>query len=66
MARQQHLYLGYRADERAQSPYAPFFRPAMVPLSENVRAALVNGAVAHELMPPLAAAPDLQSPSATV
>jgi hypothetical protein len=61
MARQQHLYLGYSADERVQSPFAPFFRPAMAPLSESVRTALLNGAVAHELMPPLAAAPDLQS-----
>ena len=61
MARHPHLHLGYSADERAQSPYAPFFRPAMAPLSESVRAALLNGAVAHELMPPLVDAGALQS-----
>ncbi|MEY4255156.1 MAG: hypothetical protein RLZZ141_383 [Pseudomonadota bacterium] len=55
------LYLGYSADDLAHSPYAAFFRPAMEPLSESVRAALLNGAVAPELMPSLADAGELQS-----
>ena len=57
------LYLGYSEEDLAQSPYAPFWRPVMEPLSDPIRAALLNGAVAHQLMPPLLAARDLQSGS---
>ncbi len=59
----QKLYLGYSAGELVESPYARFFRPDMAPLSETVRAALLNGTVAPDLMPPVEAAPDLQSGS---
>ncbi len=61
MARHPHLHLGYSADERVQSAYVLFIRPQMAPLSESVRTALLNGGVAHQLMPPVEAAPDLQS-----
>jgi len=61
MARHPYLHLGYSADEQVQSPYVLFFRPEMAPLSESVSTALLNGGVAHPLMPPLEAAPDLQS-----
>lgn len=56
------LHLGYRPDELASSPYASFYRPALAPLSEPVREALLTGAVAHELMAPVSAAAALLRP----
>jgi len=55
-----NLHLGFDAHERATSPYARFFNPDMAPLPGHVRQALLTGAVAHELMPSIAHAPDLQ------
>lgn len=51
------LHLGFDAQERATSPYAHFFNPVMAPLPEHVREAIATGAVAHELLPPVAHAP---------
>jgi hypothetical protein len=53
------LHLGYTQAERATSPYAAFFDPAMQPLPEHVREALAVGAVAHTLLPPLSHARDM-------
>lgn len=55
-----HLHLGFDAAERAQSPYARFIHPDMAPLSDAVRAALLTGGVAHELLAPVERACELQ------
>jgi hypothetical protein len=54
------LHLGFTDAERATSPVARFFRPEMEPLPAHVREALLTGAVAHELLPSAAHAPDMQ------
>ncbi|MBS0470646.1 MAG: hypothetical protein JSR60_06210 [Proteobacteria bacterium] len=54
------LYLGFDAEERAQSPYARFFNPVMAPLPGHVLEALSKGPVAHELIMPFARAAELQ------
>ena len=56
------LHLGYTAQELASSPYAKFFRPRMAALPEHVREAVANGGLAHELLPPVQSAADLQAP----
>jgi hypothetical protein len=56
------LHLGFDAAERVESPYAPFFRPDMVPLAEHVREALLTGGIAEALLPPVECARDLQRP----
>lgn len=56
------LYLGYSDADLAVSPCAPFFRPAMAPLSAEVREALAVGPVAAALMPPVQRARDLLAP----
>jgi hypothetical protein len=53
--------LGYDSTERATSPYARFFRPEMDPLSDHVCRALMVGAIAPELMPPVEQAKALLS-----
>lgn len=58
----ERLHLGFDAVERAASPYARFFHPDMAPLAEPVRAALLTGGVAHELLPPVECARDLHRP----
>ena len=55
------LHLGFDAAELAASPYALFFRPAMAPLPAHVREALLTGGVAHELLPPVARAAQMQN-----
>jgi len=57
-----NLHLGYTPQELASSPYAKFFKPQMAPLPEHVREAVANGGVAHELLPPVQSASDLQTP----
>ena len=54
------LHLGFDAEERAKSPVARFFNSEMAPLPAHVREALLTGAVAHELLPSVASAHDLQ------
>jgi len=54
------LHLGFSAAERAQSPYARFFNPDMAALPAHVRDALAVGGVAHELLPPVDRAGELQ------
>ncbi|HVP84047.1 MAG TPA: hypothetical protein VMS78_04935 [Rhizomicrobium sp.] len=56
------LHLGFDAQECATSPYARFFNPDMAPLPEHVREALLAGGIAHELMPAIDRAKDLQTP----
>lgn len=56
------LCLGFDARAQATSPYAPFFQPDMAPLPASVQEALLTGALAQELLPPLAAAGDLSAP----
>lgn len=56
------LYLGFDDRARAASPYAPFFNPDMAPLPASVQEALLTGALAHELLPAVAAAGDLLEP----
>ncbi len=56
------IRLGYPAPELANSPYARFFHPDMAPLPESVTQALAVGAVARELLPPIARAADLLEP----
>ncbi len=56
------LRLGYDTAELAGSPYARFFNPAMAPLPAHVREALAVGAVARELIPPVAQSGALQEP----
>lgn len=59
---EKELYLGYTPDELERSAYARFFRPQMAPLAGHVREALLTGAIAHELMPPVSRAGDLHHP----
>jgi hypothetical protein len=54
------LHLGFTDKERATSPVARFFHPEMAPLPAHVREALLTGAVAHELLPSIGGARDLQ------
>lgn len=54
------LHLGYSAQELATSPYAAFYRPALAPLPAPVREALWAGAVAHQRMPAVECAAQLQ------
>lgn len=54
------LHLGYSADELARSPYARFFKSEMAPLGEHMREAVATGGVAHELLPPVERASELQ------
>ncbi len=54
------LYLGYTDSELTSSPYAPFFKPHMAELPTHVKQALLNGAVAEELMPTVKLANQLQ------
>ena len=54
--------LGFSEAEKALSPYAPFFKERMAPLPAHVREALLMGAQAHEMLPPVQAAKDLQKP----
>ncbi|HWA90296.1 MAG TPA: hypothetical protein VG889_09695 [Rhizomicrobium sp.] len=42
------------------SPYGRHFNDAMAPLPDHVREALLTGPVAHELLPPVERAPELQ------
>ncbi len=57
------LHLGYTDAELASSPYAPFYRPQMAKLPPHVKHALLNGAVAEELMPGVEFAAQLQNSS---
>lgn len=54
------LHLGYTDVELVSSPYAPFYRPQMAKLPAHVKHALLNGAVAEELMPAVKFAAQLQ------
>lgn len=54
------LHLGYTPEEMATSPYARFFKDEIAPLKEHVREALLTGGVAHELLPPVERAAELQ------
>lgn len=54
-------YLGFTEDELAVSPYARFYNPELAPLPEHVREALLIGAQASELFPPVERAGDLQA-----
>lgn len=56
------LHLGYTPQELASSPYAKFFKPHMAALPAHVREAVATGGVAHELLPPVQSAADLQAP----
>ncbi len=56
------LHLGLNPSEAATSPYARFFKPEMESLPENVREALATGALAHELLPTVEHAGELQAP----
>jgi len=60
MTQTKHKHLGFSEQERETSPYASFFNPRMAPLPEHVRDALVIGAVAHELLPPITRACEMQ------
>lgn len=53
------IYLGYTDEELRDSPYARFFKPAMAPLPAHVDEALLIGAQAHELFPPVERASEL-------
>lgn len=55
------LHLGYTDAELVSSPYAPFYRPQMAKLPAHVKHALLNGAVAEELMPGVEFAAQLQN-----
>jgi len=55
------LHLGYTDSELVSSPYAPFYRPQMAKLPAHVKHALLNGAVAEELMPGVEFAAQLQN-----
>jgi hypothetical protein len=57
---ENRLHLGFDAEERARSPVARFFNSEMAPLPAHVREALLTGAMAHELLPSVASARDLQ------
>lgn len=57
----KELHLGYDETEMATSPYARFFNPQMADLPEHVCEALLNGAVAHDLMPRIERASDLHN-----
>ncbi len=46
-------HLGFTQDELAVSPYARFYNPELAPLPEHVREALLIGAQASELFPPV-------------
>lgn len=59
---EKDLYLGYSDRDLATSPYAPFYRPDLAPLSETVREALLVGPVAAELLTPVERAADLLAP----
>lgn len=55
------LHLGYLAQERAISPYAPFFKSDLAPLPRHVQTAVLTGAQAHELFPSVDHAGDMQA-----
>lgn len=55
------MHVGYDETELMQSPYARFFNPKIAPLQQHVAEALLNGAVAHELMYPVEKVAELQS-----
>jgi len=57
-----NLYLGYTDAELVSSPYARFYKPQMAGLPPHVKDALLNGAVAEELMPGFEFAAELQNP----
>ncbi|MBY0423343.1 MAG: hypothetical protein K2Q06_13635, partial [Parvularculaceae bacterium] len=48
--------LGWSAGDLATKPYARFWNPDMAPLGEAARAALAQGPVAEDLLPPASAA----------
>ena len=61
-AAHQSVHLGYTAAELATSPYARFFKSDMAPLPAHVREAIAVGLQTVDLLPPLASAPELQTP----
>jgi hypothetical protein len=46
-------YLGMREGDLAGKPYAQYWNPAMRPLSEEARDAILRGPIAPEVLPPL-------------
>ena len=56
------VHLGYTATELATSPYARFFKPEMSALPAHVREAIAVGLQTVDLLPPVASAPELQTP----
>lgn len=61
MATADTPYPGLNARECENSVYSEFINPVMSPLPEHVREALLTGAVAHPLLPPLEQAHQLQA-----
>ncbi|MEM1403378.1 MAG: hypothetical protein AAGG55_08615 [Pseudomonadota bacterium] len=55
-------HLGYSEEERSKGPYGRFYDPDLKPLSQHVVDALLMGSVAHELIAPVSAAPELHKP----
>ena len=56
------LHIGLSQREAATSPFARFFNPVMEHLPVHVVEALTTGALAHELLPPVEHAGELQAP----
>lgn len=56
------LYLGMRAEDLRDKPYARFFDPRMAKLPEPIRDALLEGPLASPLLPGLADVPRLLEP----
>ena len=55
-------HLGYSERDLNTSPYAAFYSPDMDPLQDQVAEALLIGAQAPELLPPVSEAPRMQEP----